>query len=405
MENGTTDNRDDGSASVAKTVRQDATDASTHMRLPWSSQIDANPPPSPTHKRTVSSSLFSRFNFLRPAEPNNDDWLLKGNAPRSKTSIDDEEGGEPRSTSANPTEDAGRLHPVKQRTRKGSLRKSALLGVKRLGAEGRERRNSLLQQESRQEARITPEQGTGSDRNANDTTSVGHGLPKTRVDSTSTAASSGTSPEPQSSGLTKTEPLMAALPHRAPSVGTAPPVSTESSSTTSDSKNTPSYTSTTEDDDDVLSFARPAKPIVPSTALVPPNDATATSYFPPPPPTPRMRTRSTRRLRPSPLQHAHAPAPEPYSYTETEYWGWVILFATWLLFTVGMGSCLDIWSWAWDIGETPYAPPELEDDPTLPIVGYYPALIVLTGVVAWVWITVAWVGMKYFRHAKIEDIR
>ena len=79
-----------------------------------------------------------------------------------------------------------------------------------------------------------------------------------------------------------------------------------------------------------------------------------------------------------------------------------VLFVTWLTFTVGMGSCLEIWSWAWDVGETPYAPPELEDDPTLPIVGYYPALIVLTGVVAWVWITVAWIGMKYFRHAKIE---
>jgi hypothetical protein len=80
----------------------------------------------------------------------------------------------------------------------------------------------------------------------------------------------------------------------------------------------------------------------------------------------------------------------------------VLLVVTWITFTVGMGSCLELWSWAWDVGETPYAPPELEDDPTLPIVGYYPALMVLTGIVSWVWITVAWVGMKYFRHAKIE---
>ena len=68
---------------------------------------------------------------------------------------------------------------------------------------------------------------------------------------------------------------------------------------------------------------------------------------------------------------------------------------------VGMGSCLEVWSWAWDVGETPYAPPELEDDPTLPIVGYYPALMILTTVMAWVWVTVAWVGMKYFKHATI----
>lgn len=80
----------------------------------------------------------------------------------------------------------------------------------------------------------------------------------------------------------------------------------------------------------------------------------------------------------------------------------MVLIVTWIVFVTGMGSCLGVWSWAWDVGETPYAPPELEDDPTLPIVGYYPALIILTSVMAWVWVVVAWVGMKYFRHAKIS---
>lgn len=91
-----------------------------------------------------------------------------------------------------------------------------------------------------------------------------------------------------------------------------------------------------------------------------------------------------------------------HDYGETEWWGWVVLVVTWLVFIVGMGSCLNIWSWAWDVGSTPYAPPELEDDPTLPIVGYYPALMILTSIMAWVWVIVAWVGMKYFRHAKIS---
>lgn len=91
-----------------------------------------------------------------------------------------------------------------------------------------------------------------------------------------------------------------------------------------------------------------------------------------------------------------------WDYSETEWWGWVVLLATWVAFVIGMGSCLDVWSWAWDVGKTPYAPPELEDDPTLPIVGYYPCLIILTGVMAWVWVVVAWVGMKHFRHAKIS---
>jgi hypothetical protein len=92
---------------------------------------------------------------------------------------------------------------------------------------------------------------------------------------------------------------------------------------------------------------------------------------------------------------------EDWDYSETEWWGWVVLVVTWIVFVVGMGSCLGLWSWAWDVGETPYAPPELEDDPTLPITGYYPALMVCTAVMAWVWVVVAWVGMKYFRHAKV----
>ncbi|KAF1812731.1 hypothetical protein P152DRAFT_396376, partial [Eremomyces bilateralis CBS 781.70] len=92
---------------------------------------------------------------------------------------------------------------------------------------------------------------------------------------------------------------------------------------------------------------------------------------------------------------------EEWDYAETATWGWVILILTWVVFIVGMGSCLGVWSWAWDVGETPYAPPELEDDPTLPIVGYYPALLILSSVMAWVWVIVAWVGMKYFRHAKV----
>lgn len=91
-----------------------------------------------------------------------------------------------------------------------------------------------------------------------------------------------------------------------------------------------------------------------------------------------------------------------WDYSETEWWGWIILMVTWLVFVVGIGSCFEVWSWAWDVGETPYAPPELEDDPTLPIVGYYPALIILTAVMSWVWVVVAWVGMKYFKHANIS---
>ena len=127
------------------------------------------------------------------------------------------------------------------------------------------------------------------------------------------------------------------------------------------------------------------------------------------PPAPRgLRRRLTNQHQPprakSPLALS-TPLPSSdgdWDYAETEWWGWVVGIVTWLVFVTGMGSCLGLWSWAWDVGITPYAPPELEDDPTLPIVGYYPALIILTGVMAWVWVVIAWVGMKYFRHAKIS---
>lgn len=121
---------------------------------------------------------------------------------------------------------------------------------------------------------------------------------------------------------------------------------------------------------------------------------------------PAQRRRSFQQAK-SPLSYSGISStsltPETdWDYAETEWWGWVVLTVTWFVFVIGMGSCLEVWSWAWDVGKTPYAPPELEDDPTLPIVGYYPALLILTCVMAWVWVVVAWVGMKYFRHAKIS---
>jgi hypothetical protein len=151
------------------------------------------------------------------------------------------------------------------------------------------------------------------------------------------------------------------------------------------------YASTT-DEDDALSFFRPSA---------------STSVQPQPSPTLLLQ-----RRRPSRSSIAHTSPiivqtpvdlimDDEWDYSETEWWGWVILIVTWIVFVVGMGSCFDVWSWAWDVGETPYAPPELEDDPTLPITGYYPALMVCTVVMAWIWVVVAWVGMKYFRHAKV----
>jgi hypothetical protein len=161
------------------------------------------------------------------------------------------------------------------------------------------------------------------------------------------------------------------------------------------------YTSTT-DEEDVLSIGK-HPPLRPASDL-PLSAGSTESYFA----NSLTRRRSQQSKPKSPLSLSGlTTAPPPladadWDYSETEWWGWVVLIVTWVVFVTGMGSCLGVWSWAWDVGETPYAPPELEDDPTLPIVGYYPALIILTGVMAWVWVVVAWVGMKYFRHARIS---
>lgn len=154
------------------------------------------------------------------------------------------------------------------------------------------------------------------------------------------------------------------------------------------------YISTTEEEE-AMSFQRPAKSRS-SSSFDTRGQAFATSSL-------------LRRSHPSSSHDLPQDSPtaedldyeDEWDYSDTEFWGWVILIATWIVFVVVMGSCFGIWSWAWDVGETPYAPPDLEDDDTLPITGYYPALMVCTAVMSWVWVVVAWVGMKYFRHAKV----
>jgi fatty acid desaturase len=151
-------------------------------------------------------------------------------------------------------------------------------------------------------------------------------------------------------------------------------------------QNPPTSTTTTTDDDETPSFYHPSASSSDSVLSL-------------------HRRRSNRTGQHVALMVVQTPdeltVDDEWDYSETERWGWVILATTWAVFVVGMGSCLGVWTWAWDVGETPYAPPELEDDPTLPITGYYPALMVCTAIMAWIWVVVAWVGMKFFRHSKV----
>ncbi|KAN0098344.1 hypothetical protein V8E51_014007 [Hyaloscypha variabilis] len=327
------------------------------------------------HRRSLSGNLLSKLSFLRTSSD--------GNHERGPLSPDFA-SGEDRTSPKKPSRAmAMAVQQQKTRRRKGSLRKAALLG-RGAQREKREMKGSPLE--------------TGHD--------IGYAGDDTL---------SPTSPEelPSNSGYglgiseATPRPSMEGYASRANNVLLSPintlPMGTDDhlvSSPTTATSPTLTYTST--DEDDVLSIpshSLPPPPRVPSTS------SGSDSYFPQGAGS-LARRRSQKAKSPLSLGGlAASPLPVPdaeWDYSETAWWGWVVLIVTWVVFVTGMGSCLGVWSWAWDVGETPYAPPELEDDPTLPIVGYYPALIILTAVMAWVWVVVAWVGMKYFRHARIS---
>lgn len=332
---------------------------------------DITPPPfsAPSYCRTSSgSSLLARLSFMKETKET-----------RSPHEADDESAvfiPAPVTT----------IQQHKTRRRRGSLRKVALLGR---GAQ-RDRRDGRA---------LTIDTSHGPDLETVSSAIAAmerHNALGLRVaDLARSAVSDGR----------LNQPAATTLPHAVSTTSTASTASTTAvtpilSHMDRDSELLNPYTSTT-DEEDGLQIAPASMP--PRNVISMPSGSE--SYFGC---WGTIRRRRSFQQAKSPLSYsgistnALPPADSDWDYAETEWWGWVVLTVTWFVFVVGMGSCLGIWFWAWDVGKTPYAPPELEDDPTLPIVGYYPALIILTGVMAWIWVVVAWVGMKYFRHAKIS---
>ncbi|KAI9896233.1 hypothetical protein N3K66_008405 [Trichothecium roseum] len=309
----------------------------------------------PVHSKQSSSSIVHRIPFIRSS---------------SDATHDDE-------ADADAIANNGRAilqeqnHQSRTRRRKGSLRKVALLGR---GVE-HERKDSSPLVSDASPAMAQTESRETTPRASSQRDALGIDVDGTNLASKPTAIRS-IIPANQTTNSSTSSVLM----EREPSM---------------------SYTSTT-DEEDVLQFPPSSTQLRPTLALSTASDP----YYSAAADT--IRRRSFHQAK-SPLSYtggltsSNLPAAEAeWDYAETEWWGWVVLIVTWLVFVMGMGSCFGVWSWAWDVGRTPYAPPELEDDPTLPIVGYYPALIMLTGVMAWVWVFHAWLGMKYFRHAKIS---
>ncbi|KAF2200935.1 hypothetical protein GQ43DRAFT_441070 [Delitschia confertaspora ATCC 74209] len=330
------------------------------------------------HRRSLSGSILGRLpNFMRRSS---EDAAAPRSPPKREDDTITEHGYDEHEGLRRNIANA--LRQNQGRKRKGSLRKTAILGTGKL----RERRNSILNKASAPTKQTTsippimspvsPDEETTPRRFSYENPSLNSSSDSGWCLSNRLSISSDNANLPNGANHSPPRPLASPL---------TSPVGP--------------YASTT-DDDEGLSFFRP-------TTL----SSSGSSYNPvhlQPPgvlASALQRRRSNKSGHNSSLTIVHTPADleieEDWDYSETEWWGWVVLIVTWIVFVVGMGSCLGLWSWAWDVGETPYAPPELEDDPTLPITGYYPALMVCTAVMAWVWVVVAWVGMKYFRHAKV----
>lgn len=296
------------------------------------------------------------------------------------------------------------------RRRRGSLRKTALLGTRlekksARAVTGQQRMSPLVAQENEP----TP-------RGSYDSRHNGNGGGDGTEWAFTTAQKQPLEPRPTSAvhcennllnrGDIETDDNQGEMPYSTLNPTNAD--STTNHNNNSDNNNNNNNASSNESNDPPIhTSSRSSTSANAGLAHIPTPSSSTDSYFTLHQPDPTYR--SVHRPK-SPLA-THASEIKPpqeitWDYAETEWWGWIILIVTWLVFVVGMGSCFEVWSWAWDVGETPYAPPELEDDPTLPIVGYYPALIILTAVMSWVWVVIAWVGMKYFKHANIsgEDI-
>ena len=330
------------------------------------------------HKRSLSGSILSKLSFLRSTTEGRETSKIIAQTDGIQEDVDSQ-------TVANTTTSTGTQK--KTRKRKGSLRKTAILGTGRLKLEGREKRASPL--ETVESVRTDGSQAANGPTVFTDSTSpdIVDELVTPRPSFEDSSKPNVTKPQTITRSLD--------LAHEMGSDDSLPLTSLSRRSTLGDMSTT--------DEDDALTFSTNTSLSnnVPTMKKPTGND----SYFPVVGVGVGLQRRRSANKAKSPL--ASLPLeplalPEEWDYSDTEWWGWVVLGVTWIVVVVGMGSCFGVWSWAWDVGETPYAPPELEDDPTLPIVGYYPALIILTAVMAWVWVVVAWVGMKYFKHAKIS---
>ncbi|KAL9109864.1 MAG: hypothetical protein Q9227_005567 [Pyrenula ochraceoflavens] len=242
---------------------------------------------SSTHKRSLSGSFFSRF--LR----------------NSNDSVSNRDRDEPVSP-VDPI--APRLAIVQQqgknRKRKGSLRKTALLLSRKPSGSIKAAKSPLSSPRSPDEAENL--------------------FPILPPDSDATPRPSHESPTSPVS-----PPKWTSIAHKPSlsSVDSAPSLEPTSSAASVTSPTMPTDTSTSDDD----SFPR-----MPLMSIRRPPSSSGDSYFPPQVPAKRRTTRTKSPLATQP--HSLSPSPvtseDEWDYSETAFWGYVILICTWLIFVV-----------------------------------------------------------------------
>ncbi|KAL4934700.1 uncharacterized protein BDV17DRAFT_278790 [Aspergillus undulatus] len=358
------------------------------------------------HKRSSSGSLLSRLSFLRMMQASqNPSDRDRGRAQSNLEADDDHEDLGSGLRGARPAMSTA-LQQRKTRRRRGSLRKTALLGTRFDYRDKKSGRpivdvadQQQIQSQAQQQQIMPPPIPTRTRlRSFGDSVSPSDGFISSQTPGRGENSSSSTwtlMDAPQRGRKVSTSSPQRLQPIRSQENVVAEDVTTDDEDVVSFPPRKATGTSAFHSFSNTSSNSGAAGLRLPTPAL------SSDSYY-------SLQTdqkyRTTRAKSPLATHVVDLTGSQDtvgWDYSETEWWGWIILIVTWLVFTVGMGSCFGVWSWAWDVGETPYAPPELEDDPTLPIVGYYPALIILTAVMSWVWVVVAWVGMKYFKHANI----
>ncbi|KAF4762488.1 hypothetical protein N7455_002008 [Penicillium solitum] len=365
---------------------------------------------SSSHKRSVSSSLLSKLSFFHVSQTAHTS-LDRHHPDMDHDGDEDLHSGIPQSTGKGGTTSSRAMSAAlaqhRTRRRRGSLRKTALLGTR---LESRDKRATAKAAEALEALRAEPSRLPAADLQAaiqpkDQTPSNNEITQYSPRESVALDDDRDDTQQPTWFRAANTQiPIRPSISHRRQGLAqhnlqeqatddedfvSFPPLHSNSTSTAAGTGTSP-------------------KIISAGLHISPPSSSSGSFYSLQPQPEPAylpVHRHKSSPLVTHPVEMKSSPDVD-IDYSETEWWGWIILIVTWLVFVVGIGSCFEVWSWAWDVGETPYAPPELEDDPTLPIVGYYPALIILTAVMSWVWVVVAWVGMKYFKHANIsgEDI-